>query len=722
MSLLPIDELNALAGGSHTAPFSVLGCHPIDNTTSVVRTFQPNAHSIEFISANNAPVLLTKVHADGVFELEVAHPEAGYQLLIQRDEHQWQMHDPYALPSLLGDTDRYLLAEGNHYELHNHLGSKVTQNAGLSGVQFAVWAPNASRVSVVGPFNDWDGRTHTMRSHPGSGLWDIFIPDLGSGTLYKFEVIDSHGNCLPLKHDPYAPYFEQPPGNASIVFQSVFEWSDQQHMASRANADPLQQPISVYEVHAGSWQLNVNGESLTYRELADTLIPYVVDSGFTHIELLPVTEHPLIASWGYQPIGMFAPTSRFGSPDDFRYFVDCCHNAGLGVIMDWVPAHFPSDEHGLGQFDGTALYEHGDPRQGLHKDWNTLIFNYGRNEVANYLISNALYWIQEFHLDGLRVDAVASMLYLDYSREDGEWVPNEFGGNHNLDAITFLKRMNEAVHLAGGITFAEESTSFPKVSHPTYEDGLGFTFKWNMGWMHDTLEYFQRDPAHRQFHQDNLTFGLLYAFSENFQLPFSHDEVVHGKGSLIGKMPGDDWQKRANLRALLALMFTYPGKKLLFMGCEIGQYSEWTHDGSIEWDLLNNAGNAGIHRLVKDLNSLYQQQPALHSSDCNQQGFDWIDCADAQHSVIAYQRRSSVNDDHMVIVCNFTPVIRDGYRIGVPRSGTWTELLNSDASVYAGSGVGHDGAVQTTGIPNHGQPDSIDLRLPPLSVLVFKQN
>lgn len=721
MSQLNSDELDALIRGLHGAPFSVLGCHPISNTHSVVRTFQPNAHSVHFVSDNNEPFPLKQVHSDGVFEADVLSPQAGYQLRLKRDEHEWLTHDPYSLPSLLGDTDRYLLAEGNHYELHHHLGSKVTANSGISGVQFAVWAPNAQRVSVVGSFNDWDGRTHTMRSHPGSGLWDIFIPHLDSGTLYKFEVLDAHGTCLPLKHDPYAPYFEQPPGNASIVFESAFEWSDQQHMASRGGVNPTQQPISVYEVHAGSWRLNVNGDSLTYRELADTLIPYVLDSGFTHIELLPITEHPLTASWGYQPIGMFAPTSRFGSPDDFRYFVDRCHNAGLGVIMDWVPAHFPSDEHGLGMFDGTALYEHGDPRQGVHKDWDTLIFNYGRNEVANYLISNALYWIQEFHLDGLRVDAVASMLYLDYSREDGEWIPNEFGGNHNLAAISFLKRMNEAVHLAGGITFAEESTSFPKVSHPTYEGGLGFTFKWNMGWMHDTLEYFQRDPSHRQFHQDNLTFGLLYAFNENFQLPFSHDEVVHGKGSLINKMPGDDWQKRANLRGLLALMFTYPGKKLLFMGCEIGQYSEWSHDGSIEWDLLNNEGNAGIHRLVCDLNALYKQHPALHSTDCSQDGFDWIDCADEQHSVIAYQRRSNVNDEQMVVVCNFTPVVREGYRIGVPSSGTWNEVLNSDASDYAGSGVGHGGAVHTTGVPNHGQPDSVDLTLPPLSVLVFKQ-
>jgi len=539
------------------------------------------------------------------------------------------------------------------------------------------------------------------------------------GWPYKYEIVDGDGKVLPLKHDPYGHYFEQPPGNASIVFNSNFTWTDDAHIAARQSAKPLQQPMSVYEVHAGSWRRNVNGDSLSYTELAATLIPYVVENGFTHIELLPITEHPFTASWGYQPIGLFAPTSRFGSPDDFRSFVNSCHVAGVGVIMDWVPAHFPSDEHGLGQFDGTALYEHADPRQGVHKDWNTLIFNYGRNEVANYLISNALYWIQEFHLDGLRVDAVASMLYLDYSRDEGEWVPNAEGGNHNLEAIQFLKRMNEAVHLAGGITLAEESTSFPQVSHPTYDGGLGFTFKWNMGWMHDTLEYMSRDPAHRQYHQDDLTFGLVYAFSENFQLPFSHDEVVHGKGSLLNKMPGDDWQKRANLRTLFGLMFTYPGKKLLFMGCEIGQYTEWAHDGSVHWDLLQDANHAGLQHLVADLNKLYAKNPALHSGDCDSAGFQWIDCADAAQSIIVYQRRSTVDDQVFVVVCNFTPVVREAYRIGVPASGNWQERLNTDASQYGGSGLSNGGAVSSNGVSQHGHADSIDLTLPPLSVLIL---
>jgi 1,4-alpha-glucan branching enzyme len=724
MSQLPTEELQAIATGQHTAPFAVLGAHALDDGSTVLRTFQPKASHVAYVASQQPKVALTKVHPDGVFEAKINAAVSRYQLECSRDEYTWTLADPYSFSSMLGDTDRYLFGEGRHYELHKHLGSHVVVHNGVAGVQFAVWAPNAKRVSVVGEFNEWDGRMHVMRSHPGSGLWDIFIPGLVSGVLYKLEIVDAHGQCLPLKHDPYAPYFEQPPGNASMVYESKFVWSDDAHMASRADANALQQPISVYEVHAGSWQRNVNGDSLNYRELADTLIPYVLKSGFTHIELLPITEHPLTASWGYQPIGMFAPTSRFGSPDDFRYFVDGCHKAGIGVIMDWVPAHFPSDAHGLGQFDGTALYEHADPRQGIHKDWNTLIFNYGRNEVANYLISNALYWIQEFHLDGLRVDAVASMLYLDYSREDGEWIPNKDGGNHNLDAIEFLRRMNEAVHLAGGMTFAEESTSFPQVSHPTYAGGLGFTFKWNMGWMHDNLSYFQKDPAHRKYHQEHLTFGLLYAFTENFQLPFSHDEVVHGKGSLINKMPGDDWQKRANLRALLALMFTYPGKKLLFMGCEIGQYTEWSHDDSVHWDLLNNEGNAGVLQLVTDLNALYKENPALHSSDCDASGFEWIDCSDADQSVVAFQRLSSINDQRMVVVCNFTPVPRQGYRVGVPALGDggekWNEVINSDASVYAGSGLGHAGAVQATGIPCHGLPDSLVLTLPPLSVLVFQ--
>ena len=507
---------------------------------------------------------------------------------------------------MIGDIDRYLFGEGNHAELYKFLGSHHGIVDGVPGVSFAVWAPNASRVSVVGSFNDWDGHRHLMKLQPSGGLWEVFIPGLAEGTLYKFELQDTHGNLLPLKHDPYAMYFEQPPGNAAITFDSKFGWSDSEYMESLRAIDALRAPISIYEVHPMSWRRRDNGEPLPYRELAEALVPYVLELGFTHIELMPVTEHPFSGSWGYQPIGLFAPTSKLGSPDDFRYLVNKCHENGVGVVIDWVPAHFPTDEHGLGLFDGTHLYEHADPKQGVHKDWNTLIFNYGRSEVVNYLLSNALYWIREFHIDGLRVDAVASMLYLDYSREPDEWVPNEHGGNENLDAIRFLKKLNELVHAEGGITFAEESTSFPGVSHPTYSNGLGFTFKWNMGWMHDTLAYMARDPIHRQYHQNDLTFGLMYAFSENFQLPISHDEVVYGKGSMFEKMAGDEWQKLANLRALYTYMFAYPGKKLLFMGCEFGQRAEWNHDASLDWALLGQPGHGWAEAISRGFERLVQ--------------------------------------------------------------------------------------------------------------------
>jgi len=575
-SQLSADSISALVEGQYFEPFSVLGQHEYkddkDQNRVVVRSFQPHADAVILLTESGDNALMDKIHPHGLFEVHVPEKLNGYRLELEKGEHRWQMVDAYSLDSALGDIDRHLFNEGTHQSLYQTLGSHVIEWHGVAGVQFAVWAPNARRVSVVGNFNEWDGRRHIMRSHPGSGIWDIFIPGLAGGTLYKFEIIDANGQVMPLKHDPYAPYFEQPPGNASIVFQSQFIWSDDEYQEQKKRLDMRDQPISIYEVHAGSWRRNLHGDSLSYVELAKTLIPYVVENGFTHIELMPITEHPFEGSWGYQPIGLFAPTSRFGSPDDFRHFVDACHSAKIGVIIDWVPAHFPTDVHGLGQFDGTHLYEHADPRQGMHQDWNTLIYNFGRREVSNYLLSNALYWIREFHLDGLRVDAVASMLYLDYSRDEGEWIPNEFGGRENLDAIEFLKQMNILVHAEGGFTLAEESTSFPGVSHPTYNNGLGFTFKWNMGWMHDILAYMGKDSAYRKYHHNNLTFGLIYAFSENFALPFSHDEVVYGKGSMINKMPGDDWQKFANLRALYALMFSYPGKKLNFMGGEIAQY------------------------------------------------------------------------------------------------------------------------------------------------------
>ena len=763
MSLaLDTEQIFAIAEGRHYELFSVLGQHVAatgvnseqtsDNTSTrstrsdsaaVIRTFQPKADNAIVVTDAGAKLPMQKIHPDGLFEVSLEESVGPYQLALSNSEASWQIIDAYSLGSVIGDIDLHLFNEGTHQQLYKTLGSHVMNFNGVDGVHFAVWAPNARRVSVVGPFNHWDGRCHIMRSHHGSGIWDIFVPHLVSGELYKYEIVASDGSLLPLKHDPYAPYFEQPPGNAAIVFDSKFIWSDDDYMQRKQGKDMRSQPISVYEVHAGSWRLNLHGDSLSYIELSKTLIPYAKENGFTHIELMPITEHPFDGSWGYQPIGLFAPTSRFGSPDDFKHFVDACHAADIGVIMDWVPAHFPTDEHGLGLFDGTHLYEHADPRQGMHQDWQTLIYNFGRREVANYLLSNATYWIREFHLDGLRVDAVASMLYLDYSREEGQWIPNRYGGRENLEAIDFLKRMNELVHAEGGITMAEESTSFPQVSHPTYNGGLGFTFKWNMGWMHDMLEYMSKDPAYRKYHHNNLTFGMIYAFSENFTLPFSHDEVVYGKGSMINKMPGDEWQKFANLRSLYAMMFGYPGKKLNFMGGEIGQYSEWDHSSSIHWDLLEDSKHQGVLSLIRDLNALYRDHPALHETDCDGRGFEWIDCDDIEQSVISFYRYSEDKSRSCIVVCNFTPVIRRDYRIGVNQRGHYTELMNTDDEHYGGSGQSNmqpttasvtqqqkltgaaDSAMKTASIHTddialHERPASLSLLLPPLGVVILE--
>ncbi len=719
MSRLSSQDANNLAKGVHSSPFSVLGKHREANET-IIRAFLPRAETVFVTLDNGSSTELEKIHDDGVFEVALTTAVQGYRLEGEADGNRYSLLDPYCFQSAIGDVDRYLLGEGNHHDLYRVLGSHVIELGGAKGVVFSVWAPNASRVSVVGEFNHWDGRCHVMRSHADSGLWDIFIPELSEGTLYKYEILDKHNNKLPLKNDPYAMYFEQPPGNASIVFDSRFGWSDDDFLSARGNQDVLTMPISMYEVHAMSWRRQSDGQPLPYRELAEQLVPYVLEMGFTHIELMPLTEHPFSGSWGYQPIGLFAPTSKLGSPDDFRYLINLCHENGIGVVIDWVPAHFPSDEHGLGLFDGTHLYEHADPKQGLHVDWGTLIFNYDRPEVANYLLSNALYWIREFHIDGLRVDAVASMLYLDYSREEGEWIPNEHGGNENLAAIQFLKRLNELVHAEGGITFAEESTSFPAVSHPTYAGGLGFTFKWNMGWMHDTLQYMSRDPIHRRHHQNDLTFGLIYAFSENFQLPLSHDEVVYGKGSMLGKMPGDVWQKFANLRALYAHMFAYPGKKLLFMGCEFAQSAEWDHDGSLNWDCLQDGQHAGMQRLVTDLNSTYKDHDVLHSTDCNGNGFEWISCDDAEHSVFAFSRFNIDKSKELVVVCNLTPEPQRHYRIGVNQTGQWNELLNTDATIYGGSGMGNTGALLADDVAWHNRRASLSITLPPLAVVIFQ--
>jgi len=700
-------------------PFAVLGIHQASNAF-VVRTFQPTAQSIELIDESGSAYTMVAVDHNGLFELQLTTHPGQYQFKCNNAENNWLVKDPYAFPSAIGALDHHLFGEGTHQLLYQILGPHLTTINNVNGVHFGVWAPNAKRVSVIGEFNQWDSRVHGMRKHVDTGIWDIFIPDIGNNALYKYEIVSNNGSVLPFKNDPYAPYFEQAPGNASIVFNSEFTWSDDRYLNERAKRKPNESPISIYEVHAGSWRLNDSGQPMTYRELSDSLIPYVTDNKFTHIELMPVTEHPFTGSWGYQPVGLFAPTSRFGSPDDFRYFIDQCHRANIGVIIDWVPAHFPADEHGLSFFDGTHLYEHADPRQGFHQDWDTLIYNYGRREVANYLFSNAVYWIREFHIDGLRVDAVASMLYLDYSREEGQWIPNEFGGRENLEAIAFLKRMNELAHAEGGITLAEESTSFPGVSHPTYNNGLGFTFKWNMGWMHDTLEYFNKEPTYRKYHHNNLTFGLLYAFSENFLLPFSHDEVVYGKGSLLTKMPGDDWQRFANLRACFAYQFMYPGKKLMFMGSEIAQAAEWSHDDCVHWELLNEDANRKMLALVRDLNHLYQSRPSLHEGDCHGDGFEWIDCADVEQSVISFYRRAIGNRrDYTIIVCNFTPVPRHDYWVGVDENGEYMEILNTDAACYGGSDLGNPKRVVSDASECHGRANSLTLTLPPLSVIAL---
>jgi len=597
---------------------------------------------------------------------------------------------------------------------------------GVEGTHFAVWAPNAARVSVIGDFNEWDGGVHPMKSLGASGIWSTFVPEARIGNRYKLEITAKSGALL-VKADPFGFAFEVPPLSASIICRLDYAWQDDEWMASRPAFDSwLERPMAVYEVHLGSWaRIPEEGERyLTYRELAARLVPYVKEMGYTHIELLPVMEHPFSGSWGYQVIGFYAPTSRFGTPADFKHFVDACHRHGIGVILDWVPGHFPKDAHGLAQFDGTALYEHADPRQGEHRDWGTLIFNYGRNEVRNFLLANALFWLHEYHIDGLRVDAVASMLYLDYSRRSGEWIPNRFGGRENLEAIDFMRQLNALTHVehAGSIMVAEESTAWPSVSRPTYVGGLGFTYKWNMGWMNDILEYISLDPVHRRWQHQHLTFSLLYAFTENFILPFSHDEVVHGKGSMFGKIPGDDWQKAASLRALYGFMYAHPGKKLMFMGCEFGQGREWNYDQSLDWHLLDDPLHGGLRQYVKDLNHIYRRESALHQVDFEGGGFQWIDCNDSDNSVVSFIRRSKDGSEAVVAILNFTPVPRDGYRVGVPAAGPYVELVNSDSAIYGGGNLGNAGVVFTEPIASHGHADSLRLTLPPLGCLLLKVN
>jgi 1,4-alpha-glucan branching enzyme len=713
------DDFIRIIEARHHDPFTVLGAHSKGKKTTI-RCFLP--HTQKAWLSDKQP--LQRIEGTDLFEWtgpsdEISIPYGIYRTADSGDlaEHI----DPYSFPPQLSEYDLHLFSEGKHWHAYRILGAHIHTVDGITGTLFATWAPSASRVSVTGDFNQWDGRTHPMRVWGGSGVWELFIPDVAPGEVYKFEIRNEHDGSLHSKLDPYGQQSELRPRTGSIVSApSTHKWGDDAWMSTREQADWLHQPHSVYEVHLGSWQRDEQGNFLSYRELANRLVPYVKDLGFTHIELLPITEHPLDISWGYQTTGYFSPTSRFGSPDDFRYFVDQCHQAGIGIILDWVPGHFPKDAHGLARFDGSALYEHADPRQGEHQDWGTLIFNYGRSEVTNFLLSSAFFWLEEFHLDGLRVDAVASMLYLDYSREEGEWLPNEHGGRENLEVISFLQHMNSVLHAEhpGCIIAAEESTSYPMVSRPSSMGGLGFSMKWNMGWMHDILEYMKEDPINRQYHHDSLTFGLLYAFTENFVLPFSHDEVVHGKKSMLYKMPGDEWQQFANLRLLYTFMYTYPGKKLLFMGSEFAQGLEWNCEQDLEWHVMDYPKHQGMHALVKDLNHLYKESSALYQYDFDPQGFEWLDCNDGTQSILSYIRRNG--DEFMICIFNFTPVPRENYRLGVPAAGHYEIALNSDSGYYAGSNFHNHTSFDSQPQPWMDKPYSVVLNLPPMSGLVLK--
>jgi 1,4-alpha-glucan branching enzyme len=737
-------EIERIVRAESSDPFHFLGPHWIERDGKrvlAIRAYHPAATemAVEWLRKpplRHSAIAAEKIHPGGVFEAIVQNAvsqlgdnqevaPASYRLHFRfPDGNSLNRSDAYAFPPLLTDYDLYLSGEGTHYQKYEKLGAHVREVAGVRGVHFGVWAPNALRVSVVGDFNFWDGRVHPMRLRGETGIWELFVPGLDEGTLYKFEIRSRVG-YWGLKSDPYGFAAEKRPHNASVVVNiDKHQWNDAPWLAQRASRDWLHSPMSIYELHLGSWRRKPDEGNrwLTYRELAGELIPYVKRMGYTHIEMMPVMEHPLDKSWGYQTVGYFAVTSRFGTPEDFMYFIDRCHQEGIGVILDWTPAHFPRDAYGLAFFDGTHLYEHADPRKGAHPDWGTLVFNYGRNEVQNFLISNALFWIDKYHIDGLRVDAVASMLYLDYSRKAGEWIPNRYGGRENLEAIGFLKHLNEVLHtqLPGALTIAEESTSWPAVSRPVYLGGLGFDLKWNMGWMNDTLRFIGYDPIHRKYHHNELTFSMIYAFSENFILPLSHDEVVHGKRSLLEKMPGDNWQKFANLRMLFGYMWAHPGKKLLFMGSELGMRREFWEDGAVDWALQDSEAHRGIQQLMADLNKLHVQEPALHELDFEWAGFEWLEANDAENSAIAFLRRAKNQNDAIAVVCNFTPVVRDNYRVGVPRSGCYPEILNTDSGYYWGSGAGNGGGVNAEPIPWNGKPWSISLRLPPLAASYFK--
>ncbi|OKH26113.1 1,4-alpha-glucan branching enzyme [Hydrococcus rivularis NIES-593] len=745
------EQVSQIVNNLHHDPFEILGCHPLENNNGktkqwVVRAYLPKAQAAWVICPiERQEYPMQAVHHPHFFECAIELPELkNYQLRIQEGERERVIYDPYAFHSpKLTDYDLHLFAEGNHHRIYEKLGAHLTEIDGVKGVYFALWAPNARNVSVLGDFNNWDGRLHQMRKHNNS-VWELFIPGIGAGANYKYEVKNWEGHIYE-KSDPYGFQQEVRPKTASIVTDlSTYQWNDDEWMEKRRHSDPLTQPISVYEVHLGSWmhacasekphllrgkgepvpvsEWNTEARFLTYYELAHKLIPYVKEMGYTHIELLPIAEHPFDGSWGYQVTGYYAPTSRYGNPEDFMYFVDKCHENGIGVIVDWVPGHFPKDGHGLAFFDGTHLYEHADPRKGEHKEWGTLVFNYGRNEVRNFLVANALFWFDKYHIDGIRVDAVASMLYLDYCRKDGEWLPNEYGGRENLEAVEFLRQVNTVLfqYFPGILSIAEESTAWAMVSWPAYMGGLGFNLKWNMGWMHDMLDYFSMDPWFRQFHQNNITFSMWYHHSENFMLALSHDEIVHGKSNMIGKMPGDEWQKYANVRCLFAYMFAHPGKKTMFMSMEFGQWSEWNVWGDLEWNLLQYEPHQKLKQFFADLNALYKSEPALYTRDFEQEGFQWIDCSDNRHSVVSFIRRAKNPTEFVVTVCNFTPQPHSHYRIGVPEPGFYTELFNSDARKYGGSNMGNLGGKWTDEWAFHNFPYSLDLCLPPLAVLVLK--
>ncbi|MGH7686701.1 MAG: 1,4-alpha-glucan branching protein GlgB [Candidatus Dormibacteria bacterium] len=710
-------DVRRLVAGTHEQPHAFLGAHP-DGSSTIVRAFHPDAVGVA-VAHPDGVVPMEKVDPAGLFEARVPVPSlAGYRLRYQTESSRWEAEDPYRFLPTLGEMDLYLIAEGTHAELWRRLGARVIEHQGVTGTAFAVWAPNARGIHLASDANAWDTRTWPMRSLGASGVWELFVPGVAEGTRYKYRVTRANGQQV-LKADPLARAAERPPSTASIVTEAHHEWADAEWMERRGRWNPQTAPIAVYEVHLGSWRRAGDGRTLGYREIAPLLAEHCTSLGFTHVELLPVMEHPYGGSWGYQVTGYYAPTARYGSPDDFRFFVDHLHAQGIGVILDWVPAHFPRDDWALARFDGTALYEHDDPRRGEHPDWGTYVFNYGRNEVRNFLVANARYWAEEFHVDGLRVDAVASMLYLDYSRRPGEWLPNRFGGRENLEAIAVLREVNETLPGAypGIMTIAEESTAWPGVSRPTTAGGLGFTFKWNMGWMHDTLDYMSNDPVFRRYHHQKLTFGLWYAWSENFILPLSHDEVVHGKGSLLGKMAGDPWQKLANLRALYAWMWAHPGKKLLFMGAELAQPDEWAHDRELRWALLSQPQHAGVRQLVRDLGERYAATPALVELDDRPEGFAWIDNGNADQNVIAFMRLDSAGRPGLVCVANFSPVVHYGFRVGLPLPGRWREVINTDSPYYGGSGVGNLGAVETDPIAWHASPHSAELTLPPLAVI-----